>query len=215
MSEKFQVARLSETELPDSNSARSWWGIRSHFGIGSFGINAWTAPEAGADIINDHDELDTGHEELYLVLDGRATFTVEGETVDAPAGTAVFVRDPAARRKAVAEEPGSTVLAVGGRPGRVFEPSNWERSAPALAFFASQEYEKAHEALMRIHQDDPNDTTVLYNLACAESRLGRTDDALDHLRQSITDQERFRELARRDSDFDPIRDDARFRELVG
>jgi tetratricopeptide (TPR) repeat protein len=215
MSEKFQVARLSETELPDSSSARSWWGIRSHFGIGSFGINAWTAPEAGADIINDHDELDTGHEELYLVLDGRATFTVEGETVDAPAGTAVFVRDPAARRKAVAEEPGSTVLAVGGRPGRVFEPSNWERSAPALAYFASQEYEKAHEALMRIHQDDPNDTTVLYNLACAESRLGRTDDALDHLRQSISDQERFRELARSDSDFDPIRDDARFRKLVG
>jgi tetratricopeptide (TPR) repeat protein len=215
MSEKFQVARLSETELPDSSSARSWWGIRSHFGIGSFGINAWTAPEAGADIINDHDELDTGHEELYLVLDGRATFTVEGETVDAPAGTAVFVRDPAARRKAVAEEPGSTVLAVGGRPGRVFKPSNWERSAPALAYFASQEYDKAHEALIRIHQDDPNDTTVLYNLACAESRLGRTDDALDHLRQSISDQERFRELARGDSDFDPIRDDARFRELVG
>jgi tetratricopeptide (TPR) repeat protein len=215
MSHKFQVARLSETELPDSRTARSWWAIRNHFGIGSFGINAWTAPEAGADIINDHDELDTGHEELYLVLDGRATFTVEGETIDAPAGTAVFVRDPAARRKAVAEEPGASVLAVGGRPGEVFKPSNWERSAPALAYFATQEYDKAHEALMRVHQEQPNDATVLFNLACAESLLGRTDDALDHLRQSISDQERFRELARSDSDFDPIRDDARFRELVG
>jgi tetratricopeptide (TPR) repeat protein len=215
VSDRFQVARLSETELPDSSSARSWWGIRNHFGIGSFGVNAWTAPEAGADIINDHDEVDTGHEELYLVIDGRATFTVEGVTIDAPAGTAVFVRDPAAKRKAVAEEPGSTVLAIGGQPGKVFEPSSWERSAPALAYFASEEYEKAHEALMRIHQDDPKDATVLYNLACAESRLGRTDDALDHLGRSISDQERFRELARSDSDFDPIRDDPRFSELVG
>jgi tetratricopeptide (TPR) repeat protein len=215
VSDRFQVARLSETELPDSSSARSWWGIRNHFGIGSFGVNAWTAPEAGADIINDHDEVDTGHEELYLVIDGRATFTVDGETIDAPEGTAVFVRDPAARRKAVAEEPGATVLAVGGRPGAVFEPSSWERSAPALAYFASQEYENAHEALMVIHEDDPKDATVLYNLACAESQLGRTDDALDHLGQSISDQERFRELARNDSDFDPIRDDPRFSELVG
>jgi tetratricopeptide (TPR) repeat protein len=215
VSDRFQVARLSETELPDSSSARSWWGIRNHFGIGSFGVNAWTAPEAGADIINDHDEVDTGHEELYLVIDGRATFTVEGVTIDAPTGTAVFVRDPAARRKAVAEEPGATVLAVGGRPGAVFEPSSWERSAPALAYFASQEYEKAHEALMRLHQDDPDDATVLYNLACAESQIGRTEDALDHLGQSISHQERFRELARNDSDFDPIRDDPRFSELVG
>ena len=215
MSDRFQVARLSETELPDSSSARSWWGIRNHFGIDSFGVNAWTTPEAGADIINDHDEVDTGHEELYLVIDGRATFTVEGATIDAPAGTAVFVRDPAAKRKAVAEEPGSTVLAIGGQPGKVFEPSSWERSAPALAYFGSEEYEKAHEALMRIHQDDPKDATVLYNLACAESRLGRTDDALDHLGRSISHQERFRELARNDSDFDPIRGDPRFSELVG
>jgi tetratricopeptide (TPR) repeat protein len=216
MSDKYQVAKLSEMELPDSSTARSWWGIRNHFDIGSFGINAWTAPEAGADIINDHDETDTGHEELYLVLNGRATFTVEGETIDAPTGTAVFVRDPAARRKAVAEEPGSTVLAVGGRPGKVFEPSNWERSAPALAYFATQEYDKAHEALMEVHQEDPDDATVLYNLACAESLLGRSDDAIEHLDQSIARMgERFRELAQTDTDLDPIREDPRFKELVG
>lgn len=215
MSEKFQVAKLSETELPDSSSARTWWGIRSHFDIGSFGINGWTTPDAGVNVINDHDETDTGHEELYLVIDGRATFTVDGETIDAPTGTAVFVRDPATRRGAVSAEGGTTVLTVGARSGEVFKPSAWERSAPALAYFAAQEYDKAHEALTQVHRDDPEDATVLYNLACAESLLGRTDDAIGHLEQSIAKAERFRELAQTDTDFDAIREDPRFQELVG
>jgi tetratricopeptide (TPR) repeat protein len=215
VSDKFQVAKLSETELPDSSSSKTWWGIRSHFDIGSFGINAWTTSEGGASVINDHDETDTGHEELYLVIDGRATFTVDGETIDAPTGTAVFVRDPATRRGAVSAEGGTTVLAVGARPGEVFKPSAWERSAPALAYFATQEYDKAHEALMQVHRDDPDDATVLYNLACAESRLGRTDEAIGHLEQSVAKEERFRDLAQTDADFDPIREDSHFRELVG
>jgi tetratricopeptide (TPR) repeat protein len=216
VSEKFQVAKLSETELPDSSTPRSWWGIRNHFGIGSFGINAWTAPDAGMDVINDHDETGTGHEELYLVLDGRATFTVDGETVDGPAGTAVFVRDPEARRQAIASEAGTTVLAVGARPGEVFQPSNWERSAPALAYFATKEYDKAHELLMRVHEENPTDATVLYNLACVESLLGRTPEALEHLEQSLANgPERLRELARTDADFDPIREEPGFKELFG
>lgn len=215
MTAKFQVANLSETQLPDSNAERSWWAIRSYFGIGSFGVNAWTVPDAGTNVINDHDEVDTGHEELYVVVDGRATFTVDGEAIDAPKGTAVFVRDPATRRKAIAEDPETTVLAVGGRPGEVFTPSDWERSAPALAHFAAQEYEKAHELLMQVHREHPDDATALYNLACAESLLGRTDDAIGHLQQSLAHREHLRDLARTDTDLDPIRDDPRFSELVG
>jgi tetratricopeptide (TPR) repeat protein len=218
VSEKFQVARLSEIEIPSSNPSIGWAPIRRHLDVGSFGINAWTATEAGKDVIGEHDEVGPRahrHEELYFVVKGRATFIVDGETIDAPAGTVVFVRDPAAKRRAVADEAGTTVLTVGGRPGEAFTPSAWERSAPALAFFATQEYEKAREALLEAHEEFPDDATVLFNLACAESLLGQADEAIDHLRQSIANDESFRELAQTDSDFDPIRDDSRFKELVG
>lgn len=218
MSEKFQVAKLSEIEIPSSDPSIGWAPIRRHLDVGSFGINAWTATEAGKDVIGEHDEVGPGahrHEELYFVVKGRATFTVDGETIDAPAGTVVFVRDPAAKRRAVADEAGTTVLTVGGRPGEAFTPSAWERSAPALAFFATQEYMKAREALLEAHEEFPDDATVLFNLACAESLLGQADDAIDHLRQSIANNESFREFAQTDSDFDPIRDDSRFKELVG
>jgi tetratricopeptide (TPR) repeat protein len=218
VSEKFQVATLSEIEIPSSDPAIRWAPIRRDLDVGSFGINAWTAAEAGTNVISEHDEVGPRaqrHEELYFVVKGRATFTVDGETIDAPAGTVVLVRDPAAKRGAVAEEDGTTVLTVGGRPGEAFTPSSWERSGPALAFFATQEYEKAQEALRKAHEEFPDDPTVLFNLACAESLLRRADDAVDHLGQSIAIDERFRELAQTDSDFDLIRDDPRFKELVG
>jgi tetratricopeptide (TPR) repeat protein len=218
VSEKFQVATLSEIEIPSPDPAIRWAPIRRHLDVGSFGINAWIAAEAGTNVIGEHDEVGPRaqrHEELYFVVKGRATFTVDGETIDAPAGTVVLVRDPAAKRGAVAEEDGTTVLTVGGRPGEAFTPSSWERSGPALAFFATQEYEKAQEALRKAHEEFPDDPTVLFNLACAESLLGRADDAVDHLGQSIAIDESFREFAQTDSDFDLIRDDPRFKELVG
>ena len=216
MSEKFQVASLSELEVPSSLTIR-WAPIRQHFDVGSFGINAWTA-DAGTEVITEHDEVGPRarrHEELYLVVKGRATFTVDGETIDAPTGTFVFVRDPAAKRRAVAEESDTTILTAGGAPGEVYTPPHWERSLPALGYFATKEYDKAHQALVQAHEESPNDSAVLFNLACAESLLGRTDDAIGHLQQSIANEERFRDLARTDTDFDPIRDDPRFKELVG
>jgi hypothetical protein len=219
VSEKFQVVTLSEIELPySSDGSIRWAPVRRRLDVGSFGINAWTATEAGKYVIGEHDEVGPRahrHEELYYVASGRATFTVDGETIDAPAGTVVFVRDPAAKRKAVADEAGTTVLSVGGSPGEVFTPSAWERSAPALRYFATQEYDKAYEAMREAHSEFPDDPGVLFNLACAESLLGRTDDAIGHLQQSLENDESFRALAKSDSDFDPIRDDPRFRELVG
>ena len=65
--------------------------MREHLGIHAFGINAYTPGEDGT-LINEHDEAGSGQEELYIVLDGKATFEVDGETFDAPAGTLVFVR---------------------------------------------------------------------------------------------------------------------------
>jgi tetratricopeptide (TPR) repeat protein len=217
MSEKFKVATLAELEMPTPTSqALRWATVRASLGIEAFGVNAWTADEAGKEVIGEHDEVSGSaerHQELYVVINGRATFTVDGEEVDAPPGTFVFVRDPATKRKAVATEPETTVLAVGARAGEAFTPSKWERSAPAFGFFATKEYDKAYAVLAEAHQEYPDDAGVLYNLACAESLLGRREDAIAHLEQTVAE-ERFREAAKTDSDLDPIRDDPRFKELV-
>src|SRR5262245_56191420 len=99
-----------------TDGRQPWRPVRHHFGITSFGVNAWTAPNAGDRIINDHDEVDDANEELYLVLGGRAVFELDGERLDAPAGTLVYV-EPRVKRTAFAEEPDTTILAIGGVPG--------------------------------------------------------------------------------------------------
>ena len=111
-----------------------WSPIRRGLGIQAFGVNAWTAREAGATVIQEHDE-DSGHEELYVVVGGHARFTVDGDELDAPAGTLVFIRDPKAKRGAVATEPETTVLVVGAKPGEPFRPMPWEVNAEVLPLF--------------------------------------------------------------------------------
>lgn len=217
MSDGYEIVSLDDIEIPGLANTARWASIRRHFEIESFGVNAWSA-DAGDDVIGEHDEVTGGaaqHEELYVVLSGKATFTVDGQTVDGPAGTIVFVRDPAVKRKAVADEAGTRILAIGAKRGEAFVPSPWERSAPAFPFFASKEYDKAIEVLEAAHVEFPDDATVLYNLACAESMGGLTGEALDHLRQSAAGGERFRELAKTDTDFDPIRGEPGFAEIVG
>lgn len=106
-----------------------WKPLRLHFGIEAFGVNAWVARAGGQTVIERHTEVedsDTHHEELYFVSSGHATFTVGDETVEAPAGTFVFVPDPAVVREATARESGTTVLVVGASRGEAFTPSSWE-----------------------------------------------------------------------------------------
>ncbi len=203
--EEMPVSHLGE--LFDGRRAP----VRQHFDIQAFGINAWRGAEAGDLVIDDHDEVVEGHEELYLVLHGRATFTVAGEEFDAPSGTLVAV-PPELQRSAVAAERDTVVLTVGGEPGRAFSPSAWEEWAalgiPALvdAKLYGEAADRYGEALTR-HPDHP---AVLFNLACLESLAARRDDALDHLSRAIEVFPRNAEYARADSDFDSIRDDPRF-----
>ena len=136
----YEVAHLDEIEEQDDGRC-PWRPVRHHFGITGFGVNAWTARQAGDRIINEHDESDEGdlQEELYLVQQGRATFELDGERVDAPAGTLVFAR-PSVARTAFAEEPGTTIFALGGTPGRAYEPHGWELWAPLRPLYEASEY---------------------------------------------------------------------------
>lgn len=213
MTERYRVLRLDEVEGYAEEGRPRWHMIRSMLGIESFGINAWRATEAGQAIIGDHDEIGPGaggHEELYLVLAGRATFTLDGVRVPAPAGSIVFVKDPRVRRSAVADEAATEILVIGGTPGAAFTVSPWERSAEALRLWSTGEWEKAIEILRSQLAQDPRNPNVLYNLACAESRGGHHDDALDHLRHAVELEPRFAKLAVDDADLEPLRGDSRF-----
>jgi tetratricopeptide (TPR) repeat protein len=204
-----EIAEISDGRCPSRP-------VRHHFGITSFGVNAWTGTGAGDRIINEHDEAEEedGHEELYLVQSGRARFEHDGERFEAAAGTFVFVR-PGVKRTAFAEEPETTIIAIGGTPGRAYEPDGWEIWAPLNPLYEAGEYAEAADQGRELAEAHPEYPGLLYNVACCESLAGRTTEAIEHLRLAIERSDRSRTLAAGDSDFDPIRDDAAFRELVG
>lgn len=210
---RYAVARLEEIEVL-TDGREPFRPVRHHFGITSFGVNAWTASEGGDRIINEHDESDSDEaEELYLVVRGRATFELDGEQVAAPTGTFIFA-PPGVKRTAFAEEPDTTVLALGGTPGRAYEPDGWEIWAPLTPLYEAGEYAEAADRGRQLVEAHPQYAGLLYNLACCESLAGRTGDAVDHLGLAIDRSERSRSYAMDDPDFDPIRDEPAFKELI-
>ncbi|HET6656946.1 MAG TPA: tetratricopeptide repeat protein [Gaiellaceae bacterium] len=215
----FTAVHLEEIEEVTDGRA-PWRPVRHHLGIRSFGINAWTGREAGDRIINEHDEADVEadaegqQEELYFVQEGRARFELDGESVDAPAGTFVHVQ-PGVKRTAFAEEAGTTILAMGATLGKAYVPVGWEVWAQVNPLYEAGQYAEAADRARAIVDEHPEYVAPLYNLACCESLAGRPDDAIEHLRRAIDAWPDFRELAAKDSDFDPIRDEPGFKELVG
>ena len=211
MSAPFAVAALGDVESLRTRHGYDWHSIRRFFDVRGFGVNANVAVEPGV-IVEEHDELhgDGGQEELYVVVAGHATFTLDGEEHDAPAGTLVFVRDPAVKRAAVAHEAGTTLLCVGGRPGQPFRVSTWESSRHAVARVEAGDPEAAVQMMREVLAERPDDPGALYDTACFESLAGRREDALEHLRRALEADPSLREHARTDTDLDAIRDDPAF-----
>lgn len=208
----YALARLDEIEEVSDGRA-PWRPVRHHFGIAAFGVTSWTARAAGDRIINEHDEADDGHEELYLVPEGRASFELDGERRDAPAGTSVFVR-PGVRRTAFAEEAGTTILAV-GPPGQAHVPGGRQLWAPLRPPREAGEYAEAADRATELVEAHPQLPGLLDNVACCESLAGRREAAIEHLWQAIARSERFRSFARGDSDSDPIRNQLALESLIG
>jgi tetratricopeptide (TPR) repeat protein len=203
--------------IPVGDHGLRWRPVRRRLGIAGFGVNAWTAEEAGREVVEHHDETGTGagkHEELYIVVRGRARFQLDDEEFDAPVGTCVFVRDRTVRRGAYAEEGGTTVLAMGGKPGEAFEVSPWESYFAAIPFIAAGDYDGAAALIRPELERNPDNPSVLYNLACAESLGGRADEALQHLARAVELNPKTAEWAQEDEDFDAIREDPRFASAV-
>jgi tetratricopeptide (TPR) repeat protein len=208
----YKVAKLADIETIDDGRC-PFQPVRFHFGIESFGANAWTASAKGDRLINEHDETDDGHEELYVVLNGHATFELDGDRVDAPHGTFVYC-EPAVKRTAFAEEAGTTLLALGAAPGKAYHSQGWEVWAPVNQLYLAGRYAEAADAAKERIAAHPGHAAPLYNLACCESLTGRTEDAIEHLRQALAvSADVVRGYAENDSDLDALRDEPAFQEL--
>jgi hypothetical protein len=206
---KWQVARLDEIERRGRDIP-----VREHLGIHSFGVNAFTPSEDGT-LINEHDEAGSGQEELYIVLDGKATFEVDGETFDAPPGTFVFV-GPEARRKATGD---GTILALGATPGEAYQAIDWggawQFHQESMNAYGEKRYADALDAVRRGLEHSPDHPGLHYNYACFATLAGETgDDTFGHLRRSVELFPRFRDQAPKDDDFAAVRDDPRFEEAL-
>jgi hypothetical protein len=191
--------------------------VRRDFDINSFGVNAFYQALTGAPVIGEHDELGpgaSGHEELYVVVRGGCTFTVDGEEVAAPQGTAIFVRDPAAKRSAQTTEDDTIVLVVGGRPGEAYRPGPGEAAAGFVELYRNGDYEGALAACRNGLTAYPGNALMLYNIACLENLLGHPEEALEPLRESLAAWPEYKELAAGDDDLATLHDDARFQALI-
>jgi hypothetical protein len=216
----YVFARLDELEPAPliapgaTDDGRQRFDVRRHLDIASFGIQAFRAPR-GVDVIFEHDETllgEAGQEELYIVLNGAATFEIDGESVEAPASSLVYVR-PTAKRKATAMDDGTTILVVGGTPGKAFEPAP-EEAGEAFAAYGAADYETAIAKQLVVVEKRPNDPVAHFNAGCFAARAGRHDQAIEHLRRAVEINERITELMATDEDLDSIREDQRFAELT-
>jgi quercetin dioxygenase-like cupin family protein len=206
---KWRVARLDEIERRGS-----FIPVREHLGIHSFGINARTVGEDGT-LVNEHDEAGSGQEEVYVVLDGTATFEVDGETIEAPAGTFLSV-PPGSKRKATGD---ATVLALGGTPGEAYQAMDWGEAwklhSESMNAYGEERYAEALDAVRRGLQQFPDHGGLNYNYACFASRAGEVDDeTFERLQRGVEQFPPFREQARVDDDLDAVRDDPRFEEAL-
>jgi tetratricopeptide (TPR) repeat protein len=209
VSQNYEVAHIDDLEaFPVDDEGLTWRPIRRRFGIGAFGTNAYTADRAGQRVVEEHAESDN-HEELYVVITGSATFTLDEQTIEAPAGTLVFCR-PGARRGAVAQEPGTTILAIGAKPGVVFQPSPWEETFAGNGYARLGQLDRARETFRAATEANPDVWQGFYNWACVEARSGDRTQALILLERAVELDPKAIEYAPSDDDFAALAEDPDF-----
>jgi hypothetical protein len=212
----YGVVSIGE-RLAEAEDDRGRVQLREDLDIGAFGVNAIYQRKAGETIIREHHEAGPGgdrHEELFVVVQGSAAFTVDGEEVEAPQGTAIFVRDPGVMRAAVATSPDTVILAAGGPRDHAYRLTP---AASAVGFwdaYGAKDYAAALETTKRALETYPGNAYLLYNVACMESLLGNDEAALTALAESVSKWELYKDQAQKDDDFASLREDPRFVKLV-
>lgn len=213
--DRFAVVQLDELDrIPFGERGLEWRPVRRRFDLRAFGMNAYTSAHVGGEVVEEHHEELLRHEEVYIVVRGHATFHLDGEDFDAPAGTIVAIKDPSVRRGATAVEADTFVLAAGGAPGEAFHPSGWE-SGFAAGQLADQG--KIDEALALVQHDMAaygETPEFLYQLASFEALAGHREDAVSHLVQALDGAPRLARSAKISSDLASIRDDSQVSEAL-
>jgi mannose-6-phosphate isomerase-like protein (cupin superfamily) len=213
MSDGYTILTLDEADAAPHRENTTLIPVRHHLGFRAAGVNAWKA-DTGGRLIPPHEE-DGGNEELYVVVSGRASFTVGEEEADAPAGTLVFV--PAeVFRTAVAAEDGTIVLVVGATIGEAYY-GGWDSFALADAYRQTGRVDESRAIMEQEIARRPDHWGPEYNAACLEALGGDADAALAHLRRAkeLDTEGQSAQYFREDSDLDSLRDDPRFQELLG
>ena len=207
----YEATTIDELEsFPADDAGLTWRPLRRRLGIRSFGTNAWTADKAGDRVVEEHTERTFQHEEVYVVLRGRASFTVDGRDFDAPVGTIVHLPDPTTRRGAVATEDGTTVLAIGAPRGVPFEISPWEETYAAYGYRRLGERERGNEVMRTNVARHPDAWQGHYHLACFAALDGDGEAALAHLARAVELDPAAARWAADDEDLASIRDDPLF-----
>ena len=186
-----------------------WLPLRRTLGVTAFGVNGYAGDHAGDVVIEGHDETSPGaggHEELYLVWSGTARFTIGDERFDAAAGTMLHVA-VGVHRSAIAVEPGTTVLVIGGKPGAALPISPFEYWYAAQAAVSEGDYERAVAIASDGLDEWPEHGQLNYQLACYEALAGNRAAALHHLQVAFANDPRTREWAAADDDLVSVRDD--------
>lgn len=202
-------ARLLELDAVDAvpvvEGTIRWLPVRRPLGVRGFGTNAYSA-DAGEDVVEEHAE-GPGHQEMYVVLRGRAAFRSDDDEVEVGAGSVIFYPEPDIRRGARALEDGTLVLAVGGNVGAPYEPAAWEHWFLAEPLARAGEYDKAAAILAAGLREHPRHARMHFYLACMEAQAGRTDDAMVNLRAALeADRDAIAGRASQEPDLEPLRE---------
>ena len=212
----YRVHSLPQ-ELGAAGEDKAFVNLRRALDIGAFGASAALQRKSGETVVPDHHEAGPGgdgHEELYIVVQGSATFTVDGQDVGAPHGTAIFIRDPAVMRTAVATAENTVVLAIGGPRDHAYRVTPAASQEGFWDAYHEKDYTAALASTKRALETYPGNANLLYNVACMEALLGNDDSALTALAESVAQWEPYKEMAQKDDDFVSLREDPRFVELV-
>ncbi len=191
----MKVVHLDQVESFFMDGAGvNWKPLRAELDVRAFGTNAYAA-EPGELVVEQHTEGSTGHEEMYVVIRGRARFTVGGEGFDAPAGTVVFLDDPTVQREARAEEPQTLVLAVGAKVGEAYRVTMWEYGWRAHRARTEGRWDDARAITEEGLREYPEAAPLLFALACVEAHEGLQHEAREHLRAAVAGGEYVRKWA--------------------
>jgi mannose-6-phosphate isomerase-like protein (cupin superfamily) len=123
MSQDWKLEHIDDVPPMKDTFQKGWKSVRWHMNIESFGVNASTRNK-GEVLTPVHDELDGNQDELFVVLEGTAEFELDGEKIQAEAGTLLSVK-PRVKRGAKALEDKTTILIIGAPIGKVYTPPSW------------------------------------------------------------------------------------------